>query len=347
MRFFRAIAFSSIMLSPLIQASTLVTVEDAKDLLMNPTRSAPAIVISLNQGNIPAQTSGVLTKVLANVGDIVNKGETLALVDCINNIYKQKAEAAKFSQLKTQLLFNKRDLKRGQKLVKQNNIGEAELDRMSSAVDISRSELSVQQAILDMAFLRVSRCSIKAPYTGVVTKRIASVGEMIEYGKPVIEMLETNSLEVSAKIANSDEASFKEARSYIVDMSGKQYKVTLRALLPVIESNARSREARFIFSSSKAFSGSTGRLRWESPIAYLPAHLLQKRDGKNGYFIVDDSKSNKIAKFIEVLSAEEGRPLLFNATLHTKIVTDGRHSLQDGDEVDLTTLNMKDHEDDL
>lgn len=342
MRFFRAIALSSLIIaSPFINAATLVTTENANKLLMNPTRSSPAVVVSLNQGNIPAQTSGVISQLLANVGDTIKKGETLAMVDCASNIYKQKAEAAKFSQSETQLLFNQRELKRGKKLVKQKNIGEAELDRIASAVDTARSLFQAQQAMLNMAVLDVERCDIKSPYDGVVTKRIASVGEMIEYGKPIVEMIEVTGLEVSAKIANGDEKSFKAAESFIIDAGGEQYNVTLRALLPVIQSNARSREARFIFSDKKALAGSTGRLRWQSPVSYLPAHLLQKRDGKRGFFIVEKRDGKNMAKFIAVSSAEEGRPLLFNESTNTKVVTDGRHGLNDGDEVELTKLSAK------
>jgi RND family efflux transporter MFP subunit len=335
MRFFRALALSFIC-SQSVHAATLVTIEDADGLLINPTRSSPAAVIALNQGNVPAQTSGVVTKLLVNVGDKVNKGETLATLDCVSNLFTQKVEAARFSQTQTQLLFNKRELKRGNKLVKQRNIGEAELDRLESGVETSRSLLNAQKAVLDMAATNVERCSIKSPYNGVVTKRIASVGEMIDFGKPVVEMLETDQLEVSAKIATSDELSFQEAKQYILDIAGEEYSVSLKSVLPVIETNARSREARFIFNKNQALAGSTGRLRWQSPLSYLPAHLLQKRNGKSGYFIVESTAGKDAAKFIAVASAEEGRPVLFDGATNTKVVTDGRHSLHDGDEVEIT-----------
>lgn len=345
MSFFRAIALSSIIGSSFTQAATLVTVESASSLLINPARSSPAIVVSLNQSNIPAQTSGVINTLVAKVGDRFKQGETIATVDCVDNVNRKKAEVARFSQAKSQLLFNQRELERGKKLLKQKNIGEAELDRISSTVDTARSVLQTQIALVDMAVQNVNRCHIKSPYHGVVTKRIASVGEIIEYGKPVVEMTEVKGVEVSAKISNSDEQSFKAAESFVVDVSGQQYKVTLRTLLPVIQSNTRSREARFVFSDNTALAGSTGRLRWQSPMSYLPAHLLLKRDGKNGYFIVENDGGKNTARFIAVGSAEEGRPLRFNAATGTQIVTDGRHGLNDGDDVELIQLNANGYED--
>ena len=117
------------------------------------------------------------------------------------------------------------------------------------------------------------------------------------------------------------------------------------AILPVIQSNEKSREARFVFTDKKAIPGSTGRLRWQSEMLYLPAHLLLKRDGKRGYFIVEQLGDKNSAKFIAVSSAEEGRPLAFNMTPNTRIITEGRHGLNDGDEIEVTKQSKMSHGD--
>ncbi|WP_076419608.1 efflux RND transporter periplasmic adaptor subunit [Colwellia sp. UCD-KL20] len=316
-------------------ASTLVSAEEATSLLMYPTRSSPARVIPLNQSLIPAQTSGVVTKLMVNVGDKVVKGEILATLDCDINLLTHKAQSAKYEQLYSLLLFNKRELVRGRSLLKQKNIGEAELDRLNNAVENSRALIQTQKATVDSALLNVERCNIKAPYDGVVTMRIANLGEMIDFGKPVVELIEDNRLEVSAKIATSDEPSFYQAKVYSLDIDDHSYNVTLRSSLPVIEHNTRSREARFLFIDKQAIAGSTGRLRWKSPIPYLPAHLLQRREGRNGYFVINNNK----AKFVVVETAEEGRPIPYYLPDSTQIITDGRHGLNDGDNIEKAVDN--------
>jgi len=325
----------SSVISNISHASTLVTAENASELLMYPTRSSPANVVALNHSLIPAQTSGVVTKLLVNVGDEVLKGETLATLDCSMNTLTHNAQAAKYEQVYLQLLFSKRELVRGRSLVKQKNIGEAELDRLNNTVENNRALLQSQKASVDSALLNVERCSIKAPYDGVVTNRIASLGEMIDFGKPLVELIEVKRLEVSAKIAISDEPSFNQAQVYTLDINGQFFNVTLRSSLPVIERNARSREARLLFIDKQALAGSTGRLRWKSPLPYLPAHLLQKREGKSGYFIVD----NNTAQFIPVDTAEEGRPIPFNLTTDTQVITEGRHGLQKGEKIEQSKKN--------
>lgn len=324
-----------ILVSNMSFAQTNVSYQKASDIVFHPTRSAPALVVALNQSIIPAQTSGVVTKLLVNVGDKVLKGEILATLDCKINTLNYDAQTAQYNQLYSQLLFNKRELVRGRSLLKQKNIGEAELDRLNNNVENMRGMLQAKKAEQASALLNVERCNIKAPYDGVVTKRLSNLGEMIDFGKPLVELVEDKKLEVSAKIASSDELSFHQAKAYTLDINNRSFSVTLRSYIPVIEANARSREARFIFVGEQAIAGDIGRLRWETPLPYLPAYLLQKRNGKSGYFIIE----NDSAKFITVDAAEEGRPILYSLKASTQIIMEGRQGLKDGDKVKV--LNNK------
>jgi RND family efflux transporter MFP subunit len=318
-------------------AENFILSEQASELLLHPTRSSPARVIALNHSIIPAQTSGVVTKLMVNVGDEVIKGEILATLDCEINTLNHNLEFAQYNQIYSELLFNKRELVRGRSLLKQKNIGEAELDRLNNTVENTRGLLQAKKAAVDNALLNIERCNIKAPYDGVVTKRIANLGEMIDFGNPLVELIEDNRLEVSAMVASSDAESFHQAKIYHLNINGKSFSVTLRAYLPLIEENARSREARFLFVDKQAVAGDTGRLHWQNPLAYLPADLLQKRNGKSGYFIVE----NKKAKFITVEFAEEGRPITYKLAPSAQIITEGRQGLQDGDAVKLASPSNK------
>ncbi|WP_426358525.1 efflux RND transporter periplasmic adaptor subunit [Pseudocolwellia sp. HL-MZ19] len=331
------ISLTFILTSHFSYAETFVLSQEASELLLHPTRSSPALVIALNHSVIPAQTSGVVTKLMVNVGDQVLKGEILATLDCQINTLNHNSEFAQYNQLYSELLFKKRELVRGRSLLKQKNIGEAELDRLNNAVENTRGLLQAKKAAVDNALLNVERCNIKAPYDGVVTKRVANLGEMIDFGRPLVELIEDKRLEVSAKIASSDAESFHQAKIYNVDINGEFYPVTLRAYLPLIEENARSREARFLFVDKQAVAGDTGRLRWENPLPYLPAYLLQKRKGKSGYFVVENNK----AKFITVEQAEEGRPITYELAPSTQIITEGRQGLEDGDAVKLANPSNK------
>ncbi|MBU2710945.1 efflux RND transporter periplasmic adaptor subunit [Zooshikella harenae] len=312
-----------------VNSETRVSAEPASELLFYPTRSAPAQVVALNKSQIPAEISARLVSMPINVGDQVKKGAILANLDCRQTLLTKQLQQAKLAELNNQLAFSRRELQRNVKLARKQTIGEAELDRYKTSVVNTEAQLEAQRAALDIAELNVEYCEIKAPYSGVITKKIANVGELLSIGTPVIELLQTDHLEVSAKIARSDEFSFINARHYEFSSSEKTYPLKKRTLLPFIENNTRSREARFLFTEDFSIIGSTGRLLWENPTPHLPAYLLQKRDKQYGIFIVDENS----AKFIQIDGAQEGRPISINIASTSLVIIDGRHGLVDGEQL--------------
>lgn len=307
----------------------LVSTTIANKLIFFPQRSAPAKVVPLNHSVIPSQISALVTNIPVNVGDKVKQGEVLTNLDCRNYQLIKRMENAQVNLLKNQLAFDQREVKRGKTLAKNKNIGDADLDRRETQLLNTQAQLIAQQAALNLAKLNEQRCEIKAPFDGVITERIASIGNMIDVGKPVIKMLEDNNMQVSALITSADMVSFKQAATYSFINNTISYSLSISSIVPLINENARSQEARFNFTSSFPIAGSSGRVIWQSPMPFLPAHLLVLRNKQYGYFIMHNNK----AKFIAVEDAEEGRPIPFHIADESLIIVEGRHGLNDGDKI--------------
>ncbi|MCO7223563.1 efflux RND transporter periplasmic adaptor subunit [Pleionea sp. CnH1-48] len=321
---------------PLMAAPPFVTTTPSKELAYYPKYSAPAKVVALNHSVIPAELSANIVDIKVRVGDRVDKGQTLALLDCRDSTFAHSQRQAQLEQTQNNLQFNLRELQRAEKLAKQRNLGEAELDRRTIQAENSESQKQSQQAALQQAELNLSRCQITAPFEGVVTQRQANVGERVNPGQAVIRLLQSNQEEISARIALSDETSFQQANQYWLTSNDTDYPLTLRHFLPVIENGTQSREARFTFqapSSSEqkaAYVGSTGRVFWQSSAPFLPSQFLQQRNGKNGIFVFKGG----VAFFQEIEESEEGRPIpIHNLAEDTQIIFSGYHGLTDGQPV--------------
>ena len=309
-----------------------VTIQSAESLVFFPSRNAPAKVESLNQTNIPAQISAVLNQIKVKVGDQFRTGDILAELDCRDKNFVVSNQQAQFSRLKDSLEFEKRQLIRGIKLAKQKNIGEAELDSLETNVALAKSLLAAQQSSLHSALLNQQHCQVRAPYRGVVIRRIASKGNLLSVGESILETVELSNIEVAASISLTDSDSFEQANSYYFENNGKRYPLVRRVLLPLVLDGARSREARLIFQKERSIAGATGRLYWYSPLQHLPANLLQERNGVRGVFLL----KGKIARFIKLDGAQEGRPILlsnYSEWREAQLIMDGRHGLVDGQQV--------------
>ncbi|WP_168204310.1 efflux RND transporter periplasmic adaptor subunit [Aliikangiella coralliicola] len=314
--------------------TTSVTTQAFESLRFNPSRNAPAKVESLNRSRIPAEVGAVVSRLTAKVGKIVEAGELLAELDCRDFELNFQVQSAQLEQLKIQQEFEQREVKRGEKLLKRKNLGEAELDRRKTILQTTQAQALAQQASVNRALLEKSRCKILAPFAGVVISRLASEGEMIEKGAPVIELVQTDELEVSANIALSDEVSFVGANQYYLEANSQNYPVKVRQLTAAVVDSARSREARLVFLDKSTLPGVIGRLVWRSPTPHLPAHLLQKRGEQFGVFISNDSN----AHFIAIPEAQEGRPIPIldeSQWSGAQLIIDGRHGLQDKQKISI------------
>lgn len=313
-----------------------VSVKPATRLLIYPEYNAPAKVIAKNVSLLPAEISAVVSAYQAVVGQQVKKSDVLATFDCEKPLIAQKAEKARYQMLKQQLAFDQRELLRAESLKKQKSLGEAALDAKKNTVLRSQYTFEAQAAALALADHTVSRCDIKAPFNGVVTQRFANVGEMIDLGKPVFELLEQSTLEVSAQIPLIHQTSFLQANDLFFSVQDKRYSLIKQYFLPLIQENARSQEARLLFNDEMPLMGLTGRLVWQSEQAYLPAYLLLARNNRYGYFVAENNR----AKFVEVEQAEEGRPIKFTLSENSSVVVEGYYGLNDGDVIDVVNTQQ-------
>lgn len=308
-----------------------VSVKTVESLRFYHVQSAPAIVKPLNHAKVPARTSGIVETLYFRVGDTVKKGQVIVSLDCRDTQLTFAQLKAQTQQLQQELSFARRDLKRATKLEDSNALTKAELDRKKTNVATTKAQTAALKAQLEQQNLNVERCQVKAPFSGTLTDRLVNLGEQVNVGQTMVELLQNQRLEVSAKIALSDRTAFDNAADYWFEVNQEKYPLALRTVVPMVSNNSRSIESRFEFKQQVAYSGVTGRVKWRTREAYLPGYLLQKRNGHYGFFVVEQNR----AKFIKVDNAREGSPMKLPDDNNYQVIIDGRYGLTDNKPLEL------------
>ena len=308
-----------------------VTTAALADLLYHPLYTAPATTLSLNESRVGPRTPGFILRLPVRVGDRIEQGNTLAELDCTTNgtLLKQ-ADAARASA-HAQLMLAQRQIKRSQTLRKERNISEEVLNQRQADLETAQAELNQAVAALERAQYDSDQCRITAPFTGIVLERLAAEGEWISPGEPVVRLLDSERLEVSAQIPLHQVDTLVAADTPVLTAGDVRYPLHLRHLLAVVDSRGRNREARLEFIQAQALPGSSGRLQWRSTRPHLPADLLVRRQ-QLGVML----EENGSARFHPLPDALEGHPAVIDLPGHSRIILQGRHSLSDGDPVQLS-----------
>ncbi len=228
-------------------------------------RLDPVVVTLIEQVNVPAKEAGVLAVLDVREGSLVETGTALGRVEDdqvsveIERATVEVELAAENAQNDVNLRFARKssdlakiELERALDSVRRfkKSISEIEIARLRLASQ--RAELEIEQAEHDLrisritrtlketelksAALRLDRCAIAAPISGMVVEVYHRPGEWVSPGEPVVRMIRIDRLRVEG---------FLETRSANPDLAGCP--VSLSVELP--QNRHESFEGRIVFVS--------------------------------------------------------------------------------------------------
>lgn len=170
----------------------------------------PAQVEAWVDLNILAEVPGKVIKLSASEGSLVQKGDVIALIDPED--YENQA-----ASLRSEYELAQKNLERATGLYKEELITKAMLDKEQSAVDML-------SAALKNAELRLERCSVKAPISGIVNRLDAKDGLFLNVQDPIAVILDISRVKVSVGIPESDVDSIRKLTEFdvTIDALGKR-----------------------------------------------------------------------------------------------------------------------------
>lgn len=310
-------------------AATLIAVQPLQELAVYPEVTASATVIALNDSKLAAEVSARIVEIPVTVGEVVARGAILARLDARDYQTAVARAEAELQAAEARRKLAEDQLRRVQQMQKKNFVSAELLNQRQAEYESQTAALAVRQAELRQARDNLEKCTVRAPFAAIVQERLGQVGELAGPGTPLLRILDAEHQEVSAQVQSRDAASLRAAQAPVLVALGERYPLKLSRLTPAVDRRERSQEARLLFTGKAALPGAEGQVVWTSHIAHLPPEWMVRRNSALGVFVVNDGH----AAFIPLPGAEEGRPAPVHLPPDTRIITEGRHTVQPGEEV--------------
>lgn len=143
---------------------------------------AVGTVEALQDVVVRAQVDGILTRVHFAEGDLVRRGQLLAMIDDRAQRAALAAAEAQLARDAAQLRAAELDLARYRSLVERNAISQQSVDQQQAEVDQLRATVRLDRANVDMARVNLSFTRITSPVSGRVGIRRIDAGNLVRTG---------------------------------------------------------------------------------------------------------------------------------------------------------------------
>jgi RND family efflux transporter MFP subunit len=327
-----------------------VNVDSAKMTELSPVVSVSGTVVSQNDSKIAAEISGRLIS-LSAIGARVMAGDVIARIDDKQLKIELREVQANVLNSKAHLRFLEAEVVRKKQLFKQKLSPETELDKVLSERDIAQGDVTVAQARLDKTKQNLAYTQLKAPFSGIVTQRIANLGEYVENGSAIIRLVETANSEASVFAPIVAFQFLKEAKQLAVESPlGSGYAI-IKAIVPVANVRSHLMEVRLDMSTfdwpiGLAFKAQVANGPSEVLLAVPRDALVLRRDGASVFRVNKSDEGVTAEKIAVALGVGMGGFVAVTSTDPNKsiqagdlIIIRGAERLKDGQSVAIKNNN--------
>ena len=158
----------------------------------------------LAQATVKSKVSGVVLATTVQEGMNVAAGQVIARLDDAEARARVAQQLALLADAAARLALAKKNQANSAALLQQKYIAQSAHDTTSNAVDLAQAAVDAARAQLDLARIALLDTVIRAPLSGVVSKRHAQAGEKLSPDSPVFSIVDLKRLTLDAQVPASD-----------------------------------------------------------------------------------------------------------------------------------------------
>lgn len=204
--------------------------------------AATGNVVAWQEAVIGSESGGLrLTDVRVNVGDVVKKGQVLAVfsADTVNADVAQARAALMEAQASA--ADAAANAERARSLQGSGALSAQQINQYITAEQTANARIAAARASLAAQQLRLKYTQVTAPDSGVISARTATVGSVVGVGTELFRMIRQGRLEWRAEVTATELARIKPGiKARVVAANGSELTGRVRMIAPTIDAQTRS-----------------------------------------------------------------------------------------------------------
>ena len=326
-------------------AQAPVRVVEAESRPVSEQVTATGTVSSPRSAVLSTAAAGLVDAIHVDEGDRVSRGDLLVELDSeIAKLSLARLRAA-VRQQRTALDDARRRFVEAEKVGPGGGVPQTLIDSLQAEVQGAEAALVAAEAEANEQKARVERHRIVAPFDGVITQRITEMGEWVNPGTGLLELIATTDLRFEFRVAQRFFRDITLDTPVVVTLDAVRTEAMparIDAIVPVSDPGSRTFLVRLVaadpaeevlaapgMSVNAVFSMLTGR----NGVAISRDALVRYADGRNTVWVIEDSDARPVVRERIVRTGVEFDGLVevtSGLEAGEQVVIEGNESLRDG-----------------
>ena len=360
--FVRTKALLSSLGAPVVEAVQASVVSSSGPNAGTPILTASGYLVARRQSVVSSRIQGVISRLLVEEGSVVKEGDVLATLDDAD----YRAAVAK---AKADIVYAQADLAEAERqeriqegLHRDGVTSQDALDAAKAKVTLSQAAIEQDKANLQVQQANLSFTTIRAPFAGIVVKKMTEAGESVAPIPPgvnistssgaIVAIADMNSLEAEVDVNESNVAqltSGQPAEIQVQAIPSHNYKGVLRQVIPTADRTKATVTVKVSIVDKDKYlkpemscnvtfltPPKAAEKREVSPrrIVTISKDAITTREGKP---VVFEIENNKVHQLPVTTGADLHGQVIVNSGLtgSETVVTNPPQTLKDGDTVKL------------
>ncbi len=200
-------------------------------------------VTAARAAQLSTSTSGLVSMLNVDAGSVVRSGQLLLQLDPELAQLQLRSATAQVEQARNALADARRRLEEARSLAPQQSIAESAVRDL--AAEVSNDEAALRQATADAAYREgvLDRHALRAPFDGVVSAKLTELGEWVNPGQAVLELVTIDDVRLDFPVPEDYLADMQPGAAVSFSLNanpGQEYSGRVATVVPVTEPGART-----------------------------------------------------------------------------------------------------------
>ncbi len=323
---------------PLVSAMP-VTIEDLEDRV-----TAVGELVAPQHAELSAEVDGRVTELMLVEGQSVTAGDPLLELDPAKRRLELAAARAHVSEAAASVENVRRQVSRQRELQARNISSQSALDDSETELRLAHAKLAAAKADLGVESRALEEATVRATFDGMVVRRMVSLGEYVQVGRSLVEIVSLNPIEVEFRVAEIDSSFVRlgqEVAVHVAPYPDRSFGAKVTVISPTIDPNTRTLRVKAVVDNAEGllrpglFARADLGLSVHEGVAVVPSSAVLQRVDGSVVFVLDGA-DRATRRVVQLGSFQEGRvEVTKGLQAGDRVLVRGHADLLDGQQVRL------------